>query len=444
MLISVSLLIVLLSCCQGFVQQSQYQSQYYYQYQSHLNHYYWHLPRDASSLRQRLRHSRHPKQQFSPYSRKISLLQRQEKINNNDYDDNDEEKKYNTIESTNDISCVKGVCATTITTETKAEAIEDSGIMERILSSYIGPRIILAAVACIYGTNFPLGSLMNDALPASAATCARMVLATLVLAPQLLQLDPTLRQRAVLCGCFTSLGYISQSLALVDTSPATVSFLGTAVVVWCPLLEWLVDKKPSSLQDAPQTWLAALLCLMGVGMLELAGESGATSVGIGDVLALLQAVGFGTGIFLSEKMMRSQPTQALPVTATLVATTAFFSMLWCFTDGWMQQPGWETMTLPNLFFEPSLTQVAAAVAWTGIVSTSLNFFIEITALGRVPSAEASVLLATEPLWAAVFASAILHETFGINDFVGGALIVMACLANTLKPTDFYKVKDTSG
>ena len=37
------------------------------------------------------------------------------------------------------------------------------------------------------------------------------------------------------------------------------------------------------------------------------------------------------------------------------------------------------MTLPNLFLEPSLTQVAAAVAWTGIVSTSLNFFIEITA-----------------------------------------------------------------
>ena len=40
---------------------------------------------------------------------------------------------------------------------------------------------------------------------------------------------------------------------------------------------------------------------MGVGLLELAGESGTTSVGMGDILALLQAVGFGTGIFLSKK-----------------------------------------------------------------------------------------------------------------------------------------------
>ena len=332
-----------------------------------------------------------------------------------------------------DVHCVKGICAATDSVD--SSDTQPRSLFDRILSSYIGPRLVLAAVACIYGTNFPLGSIMNAALPASAATCARMVLATAVLSPHLLQLDASLRARAVLCGCFTSLGYISQSLALVDTSPATVSFLGTAVVLWCPILEWLVDKRPLGLKEAPQTWLAAVLCLSGVGVLELTGETGMV-IGMGDGLALLQAVGFGTGIFLSEKMMRSQPTQALPVTATLVATTAFFSMLWCFEDGWMQQPGWETMTLPNLFWGPPL--VAAAVAWTGIVSTSVNFFIEITALGRVPSAEASVILATEPLWAALFASILLHEEFGINDVVGGALIVMACLANTLEPKDFFK------
>mmetsp|Transcript_350 Transcript_350/g.436 ORF Transcript_350/g.436 Transcript_350/m.436 type:complete len:117 (+) Transcript_350:3-353(+) len=105
----------------------------------------------------------------------------------------------------------------------------------------------------------------------------------------------------------------------------------------------------------------------------------------------------------------------------------------------MFQPGSEIYTLPNLFFEPSLRDVAAAVVWTGIVSTSFNFFVEVSALGKVPPAEASVILSTEPLWAALFASLMFHESFGANDVVGGCLIVMACLANTLKPSYFHSV-----
>lgn len=85
-------------------------------------------------------------------------------------------------------------------------------------------------------------------------------------------------------------------------------------------------------------------------------------------------------------------------------------------------------------FFPSPPQ-AMAVAWTGILSTSINFWIEITALGRVPSAEASVILATEPLWASLFAALIFHEQFGMNDYIGGLLMISACLVNTWRPSD---------
>jgi drug/metabolite transporter (DMT)-like permease len=322
--------------------------------------------------------------------------------------------------------------------------------LDNILSGYLGPRVVLAAVACVYGTNFPLGSIMADALPAPAVTSARMLIAALAMSPFVFRLEPALRRPAILTGCFTSMGYISQSLALVDTSPATVSFLGSAIVLVCPFLEWAIDKKPMSIQDAPQTWLAATLCLGGVGILELwnpaasGGGSVSASIGIGDLLALLQAVGFGTQVYLSEKMVRDQPDQALPVTATLVATTAFISCLWCLADGWMTHPGWEAFTLPNLFFEPSQRTVAMAVAWTALVSTALSFFIEMSALARVPSAEAAVIVSTEPMWAALFAAALLGESFGMNDYVGGSLIVLACLANTLKPSDFDRVFGKEG
>ncbi len=330
---------------------------------------------------------------------------------------------------------------------------DNNAFIEKILGSYIGPRIVLALVAILYGTNFSLGAIMNDSLPASAATSGRMVLASLVLSPFLLQLKPSLRSSVLLGGAFVSLGYVSQSIALIDTSPATVSFLGSCTVLVCPLLSALIDKKPMSIKEAPQTWLAALLCLSGVATLELfdASSAGAVSsasfslsdsisrLGSGDALSLVQAFGFGTGMYMSEKMMKKEPDQALPITAGLVATTAFLSMIWCLTDGWMREPGWESMGLPGLFLNPDMRSVAYAVAWTGILSTSTNFFIEITALGRVPSSEASVILATEPLWASLFAAILMQEQFGANDYIGGVLMISACLVNTLKPSFFHEV-----
>lgn len=140
-----------------------------------------------------------------------------------------------------------------------------STLIESILSTYIGPRVILGLVAVLYGTNFPLGAIMNDNLPASAATSSRMVLASLALSPFLLQLKPSLRTQVLIGGAFVSMGYISQSVALIDTSPALVSFLGSTTVLVCPILQWLVDKKPMGIKDVPQTWMAAVLCLSGVG-----------------------------------------------------------------------------------------------------------------------------------------------------------------------------------
>jgi drug/metabolite transporter (DMT)-like permease len=321
---------------------------------------------------------------------------------------------------------------------TVVQPAEDSSLWEKLLSTYLGPRAVLLVLAAFYASNFPLGSIMNDALPAAASTTGRMVLAALALAPAVPRLKPELRLSAVLCGFFTATGYIAQSLALVDTDPARVSFLGSATVLWCPMLEWLVNRRPMGIGDAPQTWLAAVLCLAGVGVLELAGISvAAGGPGWGDALALLQAAGFGTGVFWTSRMLAKEPDQALPVTATLIATTAFLSMLWSFADGWMfSDPDWmTTLAVPGLFLHPSV--VAGAIVWTGLVSTSLTFWVELMALGRVPPSEASVLLASEPLWAALFAAVFLGGALTVQDAAGGALIVSACLVNALlTPSSF--------
>ena len=315
---------------------------------------------------------------------------------------------------------------------------QSSSPIQALLESYWGPRIVLSVCAAIYSTNFALGSIMNEALPASAVTASRMTLAALALLPFLLKIQPKLLPRAILTGACAALGYVTQSIALVDTDPARVSFLGAATVLWLPLLEGVVDKVPMGWRQAPQTWLAAILCLVGVGILELPGGTTAMTQGIGsgDILALLQAVGFGTGAFLSSKLVREEPDQVLSITSVLIATTAVLSWIWCITEG-------STGPLLELLQTDPIHNhlpILLALSWTGVISTSINYVVEIAALGRVPPAEASVLLASEPVWAAIFAAVVIGETLGWNDYVGGGCIVAACLVNALlKPSDLQKI-----
>jgi len=270
----------------------------------------------------------------------------------------------------------------------------------------------------------------------------------LALSPFLFKLESKLAPTALLCGCFTAMGCITQSLSLVEISPAKVAFIGAATVIVCPALEVIVNKKNMSIKQAPQVWLAGTLCLLGVGILELFDPTGATAladifsqIGRGDGLAALQAVGFGTCFFITERMMTEVPGQALPITAVQVSVTAFMSMIWCISDGWIGTDGTGSFGVPAMFFEPSLQMVALAVAWTGFITTACNRCIETRALGKMKSAEASIILATEPLWASLFAALWLKEDFGANDYIGGALIVGACLATALKREDFQMLGD---
>lgn len=340
-------------------------------------------------------------------------------------------------EESNDFNCVQN---------------ENEIIQPGFTFQYLWPRALLLTCSVLYGTNFPLGRLMNDALPASSATSSRLVLAALALSPFLLQLKPNLRGTAALCGTFTALGYISQSIALVDTPAATVSFLGALVVIVCPALAVLVDKKKMGFSDAPQTWIAAITCLVGVGVLELGGDGGfgIGEIGWGDFWSVLQAIGFGTSFFITERMMAKEPDQALAITAMQCAMSAAFAGIWAALDGFGVMDGLlsfgsphgaflldesvkSSFTLPGLFMNDAFRNVALAAAFTGFITTAGNRVGETIALGKLSSSEASVLLATEPLWAAVFASFLINEQLSLWDGVGGALIVAACVATAIDP-----------
>merc|ERR1719478_779648 len=76
-------------------------------------------------------------------------------------------------------------------------------------------------------------------------------------------------------------------------------------------------------------------------------------------------------------------------------------------------------------------QIAAAVAFSGVIATSLTIWLQSIVFSRLPAMEASIILTSEPLWATLFAVLLVGEHVGILEGVGGALIIAACVVNVL-------------
>ena len=76
-----------------------------------------------------------------------------------------------------------------------------------------------------------------------------------------------------------------------------------------------------------------------------------------------------------------------------------------------------------------------ALAWLGILSSAVVLAVETVAVGKLSSSETAVVFSTEPLWAAAMGSLLLGEQVGANTFVGGALVLSACISRVFSPEE---------
>jgi drug/metabolite transporter (DMT)-like permease len=73
----------------------------------------------------------------------------------------------------------------------------------------------------------------------------------------------------------------------------------------------------------------------------------------------------------------------------------------------------------------------AAIAWTGIVTTVFAIYLEGIALQTATATDAALTFSSEPVWASIFGVWLLHEQLNTNAYVGGAIILLACVIGAL-------------
>ncbi|KAL3794850.1 hypothetical protein ACHAW5_004372 [Stephanodiscus triporus] len=260
---------------------------------------------------------------------------------------------------------------------------------------------------------------------------------------------------ALVCGSWVAFGYLGQTVGLMTTTPSRACVICSLNCIFVAIVAELtrVDSAKGRGYDSDfdlRKLIPALIAVAGVAIIELKGAAGNPT--LGDLICFSQPIGFGMGYLQLEELMKKEPAAALPVSGIKLAVVALAACLLfeasphvasdlataggvgaaaaTAVEGARQSSLLGVLggfKLPD--FTPILSSPVAlgAICYTGIVTTSLALWVESIAFQRVKATDASVILTTEPLFAAATSAVLVGERFGVSDAIGAFFIVGACI-----------------
>lgn len=235
------------------------------------------------------------------------------------------------------------------------------------------------------------------------------VIAMLLLRPGCIKFfNKDLLLRGSVAGIFLGSGYILQTLGLERTGAAITGFITGLYVVFTPLIAAVVLKA----RITKVTWGCVALATLGLALLSLHGWS----IGIGELLVLGSAFGFGAHIIALGKWSNGRDAYAM--TVVQLSVCAILSGVASAFEGGYQLP-------PD-------SGVWATVVFTAVVCTAVAFVIQTWSQAHMTTTKVAVILTMEVVFAAIFAIVFGGETLTLQKALGGVLVVIAMFVIVIK------------
>ena len=205
-------------------------------------------------------------------------------------------------------------------------------------------------------------------------------------------------------------GYTMQSEGLKHVLASESAFITALYVPIVPIMQWALLKRPPS----PATWAGATLAFTGMVLIGTGG-AGFGALGRGELITLASAFVFAAEILLVGYFAPKVDARRV-VAIQLVATSVFsFALMPVFGETPPAEMPWQ------------LLAVAAALGFaSSIIQLAMNW-----AQKFVSPARATIIYATEPVWAALF-GLIAGERLSVMGWIGGALVLAGVLVSEVR------------
>jgi drug/metabolite transporter (DMT)-like permease len=266
--------------------------------------------------------------------------------------------------------------------------------------------LLLVLVTVIWGSTFAVIKETIQTVPVPILLAIRFSFAALILLwvrPERKTLLPGL-----ILGLLSFAGYATQTIGMLTTSASKAAFITGLSVILTPIVGaiWLRQRIPG------RVWLAALLAIIGLGLMTLNPNAGLV---VGDFWVLGTALAYALYIvYLGEIAVHHKP---IVLTALQIIVVAVLGWSWA---------------IPDLHVLKSLSASAIlALLYLAIFATALVLWLQALAQRVVPAYVAALIFALEPVFAAIFAYFMLGETLSPQGWLGGGLVVVAMILGGL-------------
>lgn len=272
----------------------------------------------------------------------------------------------------------------------------------------------LVAMSMIWGSTFFSMKALVQHVPVADMLAIRFAIASVAIglvAHQHWRMSrQTLLQGLLLGGIFGA-AQLTQTFGLAHTAASTSGFVTGLYVVFTPFLAagLLRERVPFP------TWLAVILATVGLGVLTLDLHTG-FRVGLGEWLTLVCAFLYACHIVAVDRF--STPETALQLTNVQIVVVAAICLVAALPGG---------VALPQTGVE------WVWLLYLALIAGSLAIFLQIWAQTYVESTTAAVIMAGEPVWAALFAVLFGGERPTWQRVTGGCAMVVAMILVTLIP-----------
>lgn len=279
----------------------------------------------------------------------------------------------------------------------------------------------LLLIAMAWGLNFVVMKNALQRITPFMYLAVRFLLAFLILAAifrdNLKAMDKEDIVGGTIIGFFLFLGFATQTLGLLYTTPAKSGFITGSNVVMVPFLAYALNKKFPGWYQV----LGAAVTFAGLGVISL--ERG-FRISKGDFLTLLCAVFFAMQIVTIEYYAR----RGNPVNLTILETgiTGILSLF----VGALTEPMPVTLDL----------SMWVAILYAVICCTAGAFLVQNVAQKYTTSTHAAVIMCQEAVFAAVFSFLFWGEPLTLKALTGFALILAGVLITELLPANGVKTE----
>ncbi|GIN85731.1 membrane protein [Heyndrickxia sporothermodurans] len=291
-------------------------------------------------------------------------------------------------------------------------------------------EIALLFVAFIWGATFVIVQNAIDELPPLFFNAIRFFLAGLIIYIILLFIrkEKTKFQWSslipgILLGCCLFIGYAFQTIGLLYTTPAKAGFITGLSVVMVPFLAFVFTR------NHPRTSAIFGSIAAATGLYLLAVKN-TTPLSIGDFYVFLCTFGFAFHIILTDRFAKRIPVILLTTIQifTVALLCATFSI---FMEDWTQ------------IFNKSVNfsnEIIFAILITSLLGTAAAFFIQTQSQKATSPTRVAIILAMEPVFAAITSYFWINERLNIEGVIGCVLIFTGMIISEVPFGTLFKVR----